>query len=588
MTIVAQVEQRLAGAVALAIWPTRTTARSHSRCSPCAPRLLLIAAVSCALLAAPTDAHAESGAAAVGWGHNAHQELGAGYQSSSETTPVSVLGVTTIASMASAWEDSFALLGNGTVRSWGDNAFGQLGDDGVPSVAPVAVENLELGELTHVTAIAVGGDHALALLENGTVATWGDSQAGTRGNGESGVITEAQDAGTYVNRYVAATVPRLAHVKAIATAGDTDYALLESGEVKAWGGNDEGRLGIGVEPGQGKGGSPQPEMCKLESSQKTRETNEEAGAVACSKVPKTVRFPKLPAGVTVTSITGGTDAAYALLSNGEVMAWGNGAQGQLGNGKTASSDVPVPVDVSALASCSKPSPHCEAVAVSGGRGFAWALLSDGEVVGWGANSGGQLGSRSTEECRKGQNTCSLIPKRVIGANEIGPISAISAGRDGSGLALSAGKVYALGEGEPWGQLGVGGGMKDTRVPLPIEGLGRVDGIAAGQENDFATLAGGSGPPPLVSITPGVDSLIITWTVAAPEFQLRWKVVEEVEEAEEREGKGPEGATVRLREACSSGKPCSYTFKGLNPADAYRIRFTAVGQVPRHIVGTPLP
>lgn len=49
----------------------------------------------------------------------------------------------------------------------------------------------------------------------------------------------------------------------------------------------------------------------------------------------------------VTSIAAGEETAYALLRDGTVMAWGNGADGQLGNGRTATSS-PVPVPVSDL------------------------------------------------------------------------------------------------------------------------------------------------------------------------------------------------------------------------------------------------
>ncbi len=559
-----------------------------------------------ALLATTSSAYAEAGTAAVAWGSNVHKQLGAGFHSNFEGRPVTVLGLGDIAALAAGWEASFALLANGTVRAWGDGYRGQLGnnkEDEGEYGTPAAVKT-ELGELENVAAIAIGGAHDMALLHDGTVLTWGDSMDGTRGNGESGSIGEAREQaekhGTpYANRWVAATGPALSEVKEIAAGGDTDYALLENGKVMAWGGNGNGKLGIEVEPG--KGLEAKPEICKVEASKKRIEEEiaegkePEAGLVSCSKVPVEVKL-KLPEGVRVESIAAGYSSAFAVLSNGGVMAWGNGNDGELGTGKAEGSDRPVAVNMANVPSCPELWPaaeHCPVVKVSAGHQNVWALTAAGEVIGWGLNAHGTLGSESESECKHIAHICSLLPKTVIGPTAIGRITAISVGQENWGLALNAeGKIYALGSNEPWGQLGIGNVELTKGVPRPIEGLAGVGGIAAGEQNSLAFVDSGSGPAPLVTLTPGSRSLKVKWTVTAPEVSLRLTVI--AEKGVEVK-KGPESKTISLSSTgCSGESPCEYTFhevrhgEELSPEDVYSIRFAVPGTANRQLTGTPLP
>jgi alpha-tubulin suppressor-like RCC1 family protein len=555
----------------------------------------LVTLLAASLLAIPASASAEN-TAAVAWGHNSHGQLGSGYLTSgSEERPVTVVGLKNVAAMAGGWEDSFAMLANGTVRSWGSNLDGQLGD-GTAALkgSPSVVKNEESTELTGVKEIATNGDHSMVLLENGSVATWGDSQDGTRGNGESGVASEALEMhekyGTpYQNRELAAELKLESNVKQIAIAGATNMALLENGKVMTWGGNGNGKLGIGVEPGGKKEEPFEPETCKLSSSSEKKELEPEDGDVACSKYPVEVKFP---AGVEVVGIGGGYGTAYAVLSNGGVMAWGNGADGALGNGAAESSDAPVYVNMENVPSCPEYSAatHCPVVEVSGGKQIAWALTAGGEIIGWGWNGTGQLGSASTEECKKEANTCSMKPKVVIGSG-FGKVSAMSVGYEAGGVFTVGSTMYTIGSNE-WGLLGVGGleEAKFTRTPVAIEGLAPVAGVAAGEQSNLAFLKEGAGPPPLLKVTPKSKALTFTWTAKAAEVKLKLKVVAE----KGVEVKGAESKTIAVvSTGCSASSPCSETIsevKGsssLSSEDEYELRFQSE-EATRKINGVPLP
>lgn len=127
----------------------------------------------------------------------------------------------------------------------------------------------------------------------------------------------------------------------------------------------------------------------------------------------------------VVAIAGGGYHSLALKSDGTVWAWGWNAYGQLGNGTTTNSSVPV--QVSGLGNASS--------IASGPASFhSLVVRSDGTVWAWGTNFWGQLGNGST--------TNSSIPVQVSGLTNT---SSIAAGGNGYGLALqSDGTAWAWG------------------------------------------------------------------------------------------------------------------------------------------------
>ena len=292
-----------------------------------------------------------------------------------------------VSAIAAGEAFGLALLSNGTVMAWGTNQRGELGNGSTTgpetcvegliacSRAPVPVPGL-----SNVTAIAAGGEVALALLQSGKVMAWGRNVWGQLGNGSASEYSD-----------VPVEVQSLSNVTAISTGGTSSLALLNSGAVVAWGDNDSGQLGIGTTTG--------PQQC---------------GESACSTAPLAV------SGLSgVKSLAGGWIHNLALLSNGTVMAWGNNNEGQLGDGSFVASDVPVAV--SALSG---------ATAVAAGNAHSVALLSDGTAMAWGWNSQWQLGSGLSELER------SDLPVPVDGLKQA---TAIAAGYS-HGLAIGAAGV----------------------------------------------------------------------------------------------------------------------------------------------------
>jgi len=131
--------------------------------------------------------------------------------------------------------------------------------------------------------------------------------------------------------------------------------------------------------------------------------DESAGMTYDTETQGIPAAPNLPAGVTFTDISAGSNFSLAvanldtngILTNGEVYAWGDNADGQLGNGCTAAScppdSTPEPVcQVGTTGSCN--GSYLTGISqVSAGDGFALAIGAGGEVYAWGDNSESELG-----------------------------------------------------------------------------------------------------------------------------------------------------------------------------------------------------
>ncbi len=94
-----------------------------------------------------------------------------------------------------------------------------------------------MGEPLVASQIAVGDNHACAVVSGGEVICWGQNKFGQLGNGKVGT------------RGIAVPVPKITTVKALSAGTDFTCAVLLDGHVRCWGKNDNGELGFAPKPG---------------------------------------------------------------------------------------------------------------------------------------------------------------------------------------------------------------------------------------------------------------------------------------------------------------------------------------------------
>ncbi len=164
------------------------------------------------------------------WGLNFHGQLGNGTNDDS-ATPVAVPGLSGVeAVVASGLSHTCALMSDGTVRCWGRNDFGQLGDGTTANAStPITVPGV-----SGATAVSTGWSHTCALLSDGSVVCWGRNNQGQLGDG------------TRVDSTAPVLVNGLANVQAVAAGLDHTCALITDGTVRCWGFNQVGEIGDGT------------------------------------------------------------------------------------------------------------------------------------------------------------------------------------------------------------------------------------------------------------------------------------------------------------------------------------------------------
>lgn len=173
----------------------------------------------------------------------------------------------------------------------------------------------------------------------------------------------------------------------------------------------------------------------------------------------------------VTAISTSFDHTCAVLQDGGVKCWGLNDKGQLGNGSTANSNIPV--DVSGLSS--------GVAAVAAGTAHTCALTTAGGVKCWGWNDKGQLGNDST--------TNSKVPVDVMGLSS--GVEAIAAGHYQTCAVTASGGVKCWG-GNVFGELGIDS-VIDSYVPADVVGLSSgMTAIAAGEHVSCALTSNGAG------------------------------------------------------------------------------------------------
>ena len=322
------------------------------------------------------------------WGNNVYGQLGDGVDldlsmQPNLAVPTQVVGLDEgIVAIAAGASHTCALTDSGEILCWGDDSRHQLGFDpdtclafspyNLPSGSSLPVQVSSLTE--KATALATGAYHTCALTTAGEVMCWGYNAAGQLGDGateshwEPVRVVDLED--TVID---------------IAAGVEHTCALTELHTVLCWGSNAAGQLGT-----DGSGFSSTPVVISGLSDD-------------------------------VAAIAAGGEHTCALTETGEVLCWGYGGYGQLGNAAYFDSDgQPSPLPVTDLPDV--------ATVIAAGLNHTCAIVGAGDVYCWGFSGFGQLGTGTREYL-------TVTPEKVVdfsNALDIGTGGYHSCGIDDSG------------------------------------------------------------------------------------------------------------------------------------------------------------
>ncbi len=292
----------------------------------------------------------------------------------------------------------------------------------------VVIEGLELS--TSVFAqVEAGGNHSLALTKDGKIYGWGDGWNGQLGVGEPGAALVAEPVD--MTGALAGV-----EVEQIATGDNHSLALATDGRLFGWGLNSSGELGEPYTPGGGWQVVPAPRAFDLSG---------------------------LPRGAKITKIEAEGGRTTVLLDTGELYAWGYNSNGELGNGTTTSSAVPVAPQRRGLFT----SPITDFAV---GSDFT-LVVANGRVYAWGSDSWGQLGDAAAGGGVDGKSLYPVVVDRTSGLTD--RVVGIGAGSFYGAALTENGKVFTWGMNKD-GQLGTGG-TTDSTVPVAVDTSGVLHG-----------------------------------------------------------------------------------------------------------------
>lgn len=328
-----------------------------------------------------------------------------------------------------------ALRCDGTVRTWGQNGSGQLGDNSTTdSDVPVAVVNGAGDTLTGFVAVDAGTRHTLALKANGTVWAWGRGNEGQLGDNTSTTST------------VPVQVNKIDSAIAIAAGDDFSIALQHDSTVIGWGLNGQGQLGN-------------------------------------SALANNVAEPNLPFTDIDSALSIAAGNCHSMVIEGDqrhVYTVGCDDAGQLGDDGN-SSDVNAPVIVNDF---NTNNPIENIVGVAGGVEHSIAVRNDGTVFTWGATSGGGNDAELARACSTPD--CKMAGEASDGISDA---VAVAAGWKTSIVMRADSTLVAWGENDN-GELGVGFNSA-TQSPTAVSTLsekvkafanGISDGSGGGQHS----------------------------------------------------------------------------------------------------------
>ena len=418
---------------------------------------------------------------------------------------------------------NYALLSDGSLYAWGNNRNGQLGlgdntskyyayDDNQKINIPDKISELiGLEDVTYDKSnrITISKISLYAITENGELYAWGDNSDGQLGIGNTDNQTKPVKVTGITGKIKQLITFQHYHYGEAFFDYFSVYALTEDGSLYAWGYNSKGLLGVGDKmdrntptkvnlPGMVKEimhnsnsvytiledgslyawdyNTPTPTKINLPGTIKELITNGNSdyailedgslySLVSINSTPTKVNLP----GKVINQI-----GQFAILEDGSIYAWGDNYYGQLGIG-SENDYVDTPTKVNLSGKIKELIYYSDSV---------YALLEDDTLYAWGDNYYGQLGLGSDEKKVSIPTKVNLpgkIKELILSQSSNGSLYAI----------LEDGSLYAWGDNNYFGQLGVGSENEYVNTPTKVNLPGTIKELITIGDSVYAMLEDGS-------------------------------------------------------------------------------------------------
>lgn len=316
---------------------------------------------------------------------------------------------------------------DGKVWTWGWNYIGQLGSTSAEGDIPVCINNEEGNPLKNVKMekAVTGSYHSVGVDSNKKIWTWGRNYEGQLGNGEN---TEYNSNYTPICLSDISTNPLYnIKIEKIYAGDESTVAIDENGKVWVWGSNSNGQLG--------------------------NNTTVDTNLPICISNIDGHPFNNLK----IIDISINYLNMVAIDENGKLWSCGDNAYGQIGDGTTTDTNLPIcisNIEGTTIA-------NAKMIKVVKQLHNTVALDSDGNIWNWGLNSYGQFGNGTTigtkiPECLNATVDCPLYGIKI---------KSIDAKAAATIIIDENGKLWAWGRDDN-GKLAVGG----TKIPLCINDI----------------------------------------------------------------------------------------------------------------------
>jgi alpha-tubulin suppressor-like RCC1 family protein/uncharacterized protein YfaP (DUF2135 family) len=332
------------------------------------------------------------------WGSNEYGKLAVPVNyNNNKCSPTRIATFSNWKSVSAGSQHTVAIKSDGTLWSWGDNFYGQLGEGPVRYFYAGPVNYIDRDSPTKIgtrmdwQSVSAGSNHTMAIENGGNLWAWGSNDNGQLGDplGDQ-IVTD--DSGP---RIVSATPKYISGgSRSIVSSGvNHSVAIKNDGTLWSWGNNSNGQLGDGTQSTRNI-----PTQIGTDSNWKSVAAGE--NYTLAIKLDGTLwgwgdnsfgQLGKIPSFIVATptrigtdsnwqSVSAGKDYTVAIKNDGTLWAWGRNTDGQLGDGTTVSKSTPIQIGTGS-----------NWQSVSAGGAHTVAIQSDGTLWAWGDNSSGQLG-----------------------------------------------------------------------------------------------------------------------------------------------------------------------------------------------------